>query len=253
MPARTAVTREAVLDGALDIIDREGLDALTMRRLGQRLGRDPMVLYRHAENRTALLDAVVERVLGLLEIPEDDLPWQERLRATAHRFRAIALDHPNVVPLLATRPLATPLGLRPLGTLRPLERILDVLETAGFAPADALHVYRAYFGLLLGHVLTELQELVANPDETDALLRLGLHRLPPAEFPRIRAIAGAFLGYDGSAELDRAITILLAGLDARRRGAAGGSVDVGDLDVQLEGLAVQGGPERPVDRGDDRV
>lgn len=60
----------------------------------------------------------------------------------AHDLRLLALRHPNVVPLLVTRPLSTPLGLRPLGTIRPLEQILALLIDAGLTPADALHVYR---------------------------------------------------------------------------------------------------------------
>lgn len=218
MAARTAVTRDVVLQGALDVIDEEGLDALTMRRLGERLGRNPMVLYRHVPGRAALLDAVVETVYAQLVIPDDGESWQDRLRVTADRFRSIALDHPNVVPLLATRPLATPLGLRPLGTLRPLEQILQVLQDAGFGAVDALHVYRSYFSLLIGHVLSELQEVVADPDETDSVLRLGLHRLPPREFPRIRALADDLAAYDGATQLERSITVLLSGLGARLAG-----------------------------------
>jgi hypothetical protein len=110
--------------------------------------------------------------------------------------------------------LATPLGLRPLGTLRPLEQILDLLISAGFAPTRALHVYRTFFGLLYGHVLNELQEVLVNPEETDAVLRLGLHRLPPTQFPRLRSVAPDLLaGYDGAAELDQALDLLLTGLD----------------------------------------
>jgi hypothetical protein len=78
-----------------------------------------------------------------------------------------------VVPLLVTRPLATPLALRPKGTLRPLKDILALLTGAGFSGSDALHIYRALFGFLHGHVLNELQELVKKPEETDDLLRLG--------------------------------------------------------------------------------
>jgi hypothetical protein len=66
------------------------------------------------------------------------------------------------------------LGLHPLGTIRPLEQILALLIDAGVTPADALHVYRTYNGFLYGHIRNELQE----PDENEAILRLGLHRLP---------------------------------------------------------------------------
>ncbi|MDF9750451.1 TetR/AcrR family transcriptional regulator C-terminal domain-containing protein [Arthrobacter sp. ES3-54] len=215
------LSREIILSAALALVDSDGLDALTMRRLGQELGRDPMGLYRYAENRAALLDGVSELVLNELAIFPDDPDWQAQLRRIAHDLREIALRHPNVVPLLVTRPLSTPLGLRPLGTLRPLEQILSLLIDAGFAPADALHVYRAYYGYLYGHILNELQEFIVDPEENEALLRLGLHRLPPKDFPRLRALAPVLADYDGEAELDQGISILLSGLAARLSPPAG--------------------------------
>ncbi|MGX1159188.1 TetR family transcriptional regulator [Arthrobacter sp. SLBN-100] len=212
---KARLSRELVLAKALELVDAEGLDALTMRRLGQELGRDPMSLYRYAENRAALLDGVSELVLNQLAIHPEDPDWKEQLRGIAHNLRLLALQHPNVVPLLVTRPLSTPLGLRPLGTLRPLEQILSLLIGAGFTAADALHVYRAYYGFLYGHILNELQEYVVDPEENEALLRLGLHRLPAKEFPRLRALAPNLAEYEGSAELDQGLTILLSGLEAQ--------------------------------------
>ena len=206
------ITRDTVLTAALGLIDRDGADGLSMRRLARVLGRDPMILYRHAPSKAALLDGVAETVLAQLEVDPTDPDWAAQLRAVARSYRALALAHPNVVPLLVTRPLATPLGLRPPGTLRPLEDILALLTRAGFSGPDALHIYRALFGFLHGHVLNELQELVENPDETDDLLRLGLHRLPIREFPLLRSLAPALASYDGASELERGLDILLTGL-----------------------------------------
>jgi len=208
------VTRELVLATALEIIDRDGVDALSMRRLGAALERDPMILYRHAPGKTALLDGIVETVLAQLSVDPAALDWTAQLRVVARDYRALALAHPNVVPLLVTRPLATPLALRPRGTLRPLEDLLALLTRAGFSGPDALHIYRAFFGFLNGHVLNELQELVENPDETDDLLRLGMHRLPLSEFPLLRSLAHALACYDGAAELERGLDILITGLAA---------------------------------------
>ena len=207
------ITRELVLTTALEIIDHDGADALSMRRLGAALDRDPMILYRHASGKAALLNGVVEVVLAQLHVDPADPDWAAQLRGVARHYRALALEHPNAVPLLVTRPLATPLALRPRGTLRPLEDVLALLTRAGFSGPDALHVYRAFFGFLNGHVLNELQELVENPDETDDLLRLGLYRLPigvPAA-PRPRPRPGLL---DGAAELERGVDILLTGLAA---------------------------------------
>src|SRR5450755_121890 len=206
------ITREVVLATALELIDRDGIDGLSMRRLARVLDRDPMILYRRAPSKAALLDGVAETVLAQLQVDASDPDWAAQLRAVARGYRALALAHPNVVPLLVTRPLATPLGLRPPGTLRPLEAILALLTRAGFSGPDALHIYRALFGFLHGHVLNELQELVDNPDETDDLLRLGLHRLPIRQFPLLRSLAPVLAAYDGAAELERGLDILLAGL-----------------------------------------
>jgi AcrR family transcriptional regulator len=228
------ITRDVVLAAALELIDRDGVEGLSMRRLARVLGRDPMILYRHAPNKAALLDGVAETVLAQLKVDPADPDWAAQLRAVAHGYRALALAHPRVVPLLVTRPLATPLGLRPPGTLRPLEDILALLTRAGFSGPDALHVYRALFGFLHGHVLNELQELIENPDETDDLLRLGLHRLPIREFPLLRSLAPALAAYDGAAELERGLDILLTGLTdlltpAAAAQPAGGTAPVDDL------------------------
>jgi AcrR family transcriptional regulator len=209
------MSRELLLRTALEIIDQDGVEGLSMRRLGRTLGRDPMALYRYAPTKSALLDGVAEIILGELTLDTRAADWAAQLRAVAREFRRLALAHPKVVPLLVTRPLATPLALRPPGTLRPLEATLELLTRAGFSAVDALHVYRAFFGFLHGHVLNELQELVDNHEEHDHVLRLGLHRLSLREFPLLRSLAPVLADYDGAAELERGLDILLSGLERR--------------------------------------
>jgi AcrR family transcriptional regulator len=226
------LTREQILTAAVAVVDAEGVEALTMRRLGQALDRDPMAIYRHAPDKDALLDGVVEHVAAELVTPggpdtdgdgsrdgsrDGDGDWEAVLRRTAHTFRRVALAHPKVVPLLLTRPLSGPLALRPLGTLQLLEELIELFSAAGFDEHGALHAARLFTGFLYGHVLHELQEQIHNPDETDDLLRLGLHRLPITQFPRLRSLATALAAYDGAAELDEGLTILLAGLRSQLR------------------------------------
>lgn len=212
---RGTLSREQVLAAAVRLVDAHGVEGLTMRRLGQELGRDPMALYRYTPNRAALLDGVAEHVLDELDIPTGGAQWQDELRRIAHDFRALALEHPHAVPLLVTRPPMTPLGLRPLGTLRPLERMLELLTNAGFPPAEALQVYRTFFGVLFGSILNELQEDVEDPVEAEALLRLGLHRLPADDFPHLRSLAPELVRFDGAKALDRSLDTLLVGLRAQ--------------------------------------
>ncbi len=210
------ISRSLILQIALGIIDRDGVDGLSMRRLSDAVGRDPTVLYRHLPNKAAVLDGVAEIVFAQLTVDTADPDWTAQLRIVAHDFRRLAITHPNVVPLLVTRPLATPLGQRPPGMLRPLEDVLTLLTSAGFTGIDALHIYRLLFGFLHGHILNELQEVVERPEETDDVLRLGLHRLSITEFPHLRALAPALASYDGAAELDLGLDLLLTGLTANR-------------------------------------
>jgi AcrR family transcriptional regulator len=206
------LTRSMILQTALAIVDRDGVDRLSMRRLSDALGRDPVMIYRHVPNKAAVLDGVAEIVLAKLSVDTTDPDWAGQLRTVAQSFRQLALTHPNVVPLLVTRPLATPLGQRPPGMLRPLEDVLTLLTSAGFVGEEALHIYRMLFGFLYGHILNELQEIIERPEETDHVLRLGLHRLAITEFPLLRALAPALASYDGAAELDRFLDLLLSGL-----------------------------------------
>ena len=216
---RPPLSREVIFTAALQVVDQFGLDALSMRRLGKELDRDPMSLYRHAIDRTALLDGVAEFVLDQLVIPdsdETDGAWRTQLHHIAKDFRELCLRHPQVVPLLVTRPPSTPLGLRPIGTLRPLEQVLAVLIDAGFPPVTALRLYRAYFALLYGYVLNELQETVTDPEESRDLLRLGLRRLPPTDFIHIRSLENELGNYDGATELEHGLNLLLAGINHGR-------------------------------------
>ncbi|MGY2063409.1 TetR/AcrR family transcriptional regulator, partial [Nocardia gipuzkoensis] len=139
--ADSPVTRAAVLAAALEIVDRDGVDGLSMRRLAEAVGRDPMVIYRHVPNKAAVLDGVAEVVFAQLAVDTTATDWIAQARTVARDFRRLALAHPKVVPLLVTRPLATPLGQRPAAVVRPLEYMLTLLTRAGFTDVDALHIY----------------------------------------------------------------------------------------------------------------
>ena len=214
---RPGLTRAQVLTAAMAIIDEGGVEELSMRRLGKALDRNPMAIYRHAMDKDALLDGVVERVVADFVVTpqpgmDGQIDWEGTLRDTAHAFRRAALAHPNVVPSLVTRSLSGPLALRPPGMLRPLEELLDLFISAGFDQHGALHAARLFTGFVHQHLLHELQEHIDNPDETDDLLRLGLHRLPITTFPRLRSLAAILAAYDGAAELDEGLDIVIAGL-----------------------------------------
>jgi AcrR family transcriptional regulator len=169
MPAAPAGTgrggldRRRVLGAAIEFIDQEGISALTMRRLGAHLGVEAMALYRYVPGREKLLDGVVESVIDeLYGDPDVHLSashgWHDYLQRLAHGVRRIALAHPEVFPLVATRPPAAPWVRPPLRSLRWVESFLDTLIASGFTEESAVAAYRAYSSFLLGHLLLEVSQ-----------------------------------------------------------------------------------------------
>lgn len=205
------LSRERVLASALELVDRDGLSALSMRRLGAELGVEAMALYRYAAGKDALLDGLVEALHLELEerLAADSAAadWRAELGRIARATYDVCLAHPQVVPLLSTRMLAVPLARRPLATLRHHERVVALLEGAGLGTDRSAVVFRAFTAWVLGYVSVELQAMVDNPEEPDPAFRLGLHHMPPQELPRLRATAPA-LAEPGGPEG------LVAGLDA---------------------------------------
>lgn len=214
-PTSAALSTERVRTAALEILDAEGLESLSMRRVAEVLDRKAMSLYRYAHNKAALLDGVVELVLNKLSINPAAADWRQELRGLAADYQNLVLAHPHVVPLLVTLPKATPLGLRPAGTLRLLEDFLELLTRAGFTASDALHSYRLFFGFLHGHALGELQETVEDRVESEDLLRLALHRLPRRQFPQLRELASELSGYDGTSHLRQGVDMMITSLQSR--------------------------------------
>lgn len=214
------LSRGRVLASALELVDREGLSALSMRRLGTELGVEAMALYRYAASKDALLDGLVEALYLELEerlAAEPEAPaWRTELHRVARATYDVCLAHPQAVPLLATRLLAVPLARRPAAVLRDHERVLSLLRKAGVDEAVAAHVFRAFTAWLLGYVAVELRPMVDNPDETDPAFRLGLHRLSAKELPTLRETAAALAERGGPEGL-------AAGLDALLDGFTGGS------------------------------
>ncbi|WP_217241466.1 TetR/AcrR family transcriptional regulator [Streptomyces sp. AC555_RSS877] len=206
------LSRERVLASALELVDREGLSALSMRRLGAELGVEAMALYRYAASKEALLDGLVEALHLELEerLVGDDAgapDWRTGLHRIARATYDVSLDHPQAVPLLAARMLAVPLARRPLAVLRDHERVLVLLREAGLDNDSAAAAFRAFTAWLLGYVSGELRAMVDNPDESDPAFRLGLHRMPSQELPVLRDVAPALAERGGPEGL-------AAGLDA---------------------------------------
>src|SRR5690348_7771020 len=108
------LSQNTIAVAALALIDKEGIDALSFRRLGQELGCEAMSLYHYFPSKAHLLDAVIDRVMGTLVLPPPDRDWIGRLRRACRSYRAMALAHPRLYPLMAVHRMNTPVGVRKL-------------------------------------------------------------------------------------------------------------------------------------------
>ncbi len=156
--ASKGLDRAVIVAAALRSIDQHGSQGLTMRGLGQDLGVEAMSLYRYVSGREDLLEAVVASLLEEVHPKLDDQitgTWQGYLQAFAHAVRRIAVDHPAAFPLVATRHPAAPWLRPPLRSLELVEDFLATLSGFGFTDVQVVDTYRAFSGLLLGHLLLE--------------------------------------------------------------------------------------------------
>lgn len=164
---RRRLERRMILEAGAAFIDEHGLRQLSMRQLGAQLGVEAMSLYRYVPSREDLLDGIVEVVLDELSddpevhlVPADG--WQDYLVRLAHGLRRIALAHPLVFPLVATRPPEAPWIRPPLRSLRWIDSLLAALKGSGFGDEAAVAAYRAFSSFLLGHLLLEVEAMGAE-------------------------------------------------------------------------------------------
>jgi TetR/AcrR family transcriptional regulator, tetracycline repressor protein len=222
---RTPLTRERIVQKAVELIDTEGVSALTMRRLGAALQVEAMSLYRYVNGREDLLEAVVDALVNSIEIPAtSDLQpvdgWQAFLQVLAHNVRRVATEHPAAFPLIATRHPAAPWLRPPLRSLRMVEAFLTGLEARGFSEEQAVGAYRSFTSFLLGHLLLEaaMQGAPLSPaeeplDEGDADLPNRDEELDVAQFPTVARLRGPLTEDHTDEEFEEALEHLLVRLD----------------------------------------
>lgn len=197
------MTRARILQAALSLVDEEGLDALSMRRLADRLEVATMSLYNHVPNKESLLDGIVE--LMLLEVDLSSGRGRTpaaRLREIAHALRAAAHRHPEVFRIIAIRP-------PPPALLSALDVEMENLRAMGFDRRRATQALRLSIGYVFGYVRLEtggfFPELAHVGDE-DGRMRA---------YPKIADVAGYLYGFNADREFDVGLNALLSGLGAR--------------------------------------
>lgn len=170
------LTHDIVRREALRLIDQEGLDEFSTRKLGRALGCEAMAIYWYYPSKEALLDAVVDLLMSEIapSAATESADWVEGLRRIAHSYRGIAHAHPRAFPLLATRRFAT------AETYAFLERLFELAHGQGVPDRTIARFYRAVSGYCSGVALNEL----AGPDDEDS--RLAAVR---AGFPRLASVS----------------------------------------------------------------
>ena len=146
----------------MDLADRDGVGALTMRALGADLGVEAMSLYKHVANKDEILDGIVEHIVCQIEIPVAGEPWLRAMRQRAMSARAVLRQHSWAVGLLEAR------GSMGLAGLRYTEAVLANLRSAGFPLDDAVHAFWLLDSYVYGHVIQETSLASASPSDDGA-------------------------------------------------------------------------------------
>jgi AcrR family transcriptional regulator len=147
---RVTDRRREILEAALAIADERGVDAVTMRAVAARVGVTPMALYPYVGNKSALLDGLVELLVGELPAAATQGGWRERLLAMGAELRTVARRHPTVFGLLLARPSAT------VGAMHSTDAVFSALLDAGVPPADVPRVERLVSTFVIGYAVSEV-------------------------------------------------------------------------------------------------
>lgn len=202
-----SLTREVVVDAALELVDREGLEALSMPRLARHLGTGVMTLYGHIANKADLVDALAERVLADLETVQGQPgDWDGALAEHMRHLRQVILRHPALGAVLAARGLPTP------SVFRDLEACLGLLRSAGFDGRTAVQIYYSLLTYTLGFLAWEIPRVHRQPATAyHQQWRSALDALPATEYPNLHDLSGQLADAASDSQFE-------AGLDALLRG-----------------------------------
>ncbi len=215
------LTRERIITAAIELIEREGVDAVSMRRIAAELGSGVMSLYNHVPSKAVLLDAVAERVLSGIDFTtEPGASWEDQVRAQARAFRQISRAYPRCTMVVVSRPASS------AAALRPMEHALATLRDAGFCGEDAVRVVRAFVAYTVGSLLREVgvspglepqRPLSQDPAVLSADRPLHLN---PAEFPQVLSMSEELLNRDHDADFEFGLELLVRAVGEMRAARA---------------------------------
>ena len=212
--ARVPLSRDRVLEAAIDLADAAGIESLTMRRLAQELGVEAMTLYYHVANKDDILDGMVELVISQYELPSPDGDWKAELRKTAISAYEVLSRHPWAASLS--------LSGRGPGTarLRYSDAILGTLRRGGFSADMTDHAYHALESHIMGFTLWEVGMNLGSPEDLARLATAFMAQLPADEFPYMAEHVQQHLrprGPEEEGEFAFGLDLILDGLERLRR------------------------------------
>ena len=191
----------------LALLDREGFDALTMRRLAEDLGVGTMTLYGYFRNKRELLDALMDVAVSERVLPPAEGHWRERLGGLIRQARRNLVAHPGLVQIRVRQPV-----LRP-EALRFAEAGLSILLDAGFDKREAARAFRLLFTYSFGYAAFSPSDSV---EEDRAAARAALGALPPESYPALAsAVDEASEAMGGEEAFEDGLECILDGLEAR--------------------------------------
>lgn len=213
---RLPLSADRILDAAFALADAEGLAAISMRRLGQAMGVEAMSLYKHVADKEAILDGIVERVLGHIVVPSATDDWRDAMRQRAHSARDVFARHPWATGLLESR--AANSSPRRLAYF---DGILGALRGAGFSNQLAMRAFALLDAYIYGFILQE-RSLAFQDDESLQAVGEDLLRQMANQYPHLTAVTREVLtsGYDRGEEFAFGLEFILDGLERARRAAA---------------------------------
>jgi AcrR family transcriptional regulator len=208
---REPLTRERVVEAATRVMDEEGLDAVSMRRVAREVGVEAMSLYHHVEDKEDLLDGICEHVMAQFDFPEPVEDWAENCRRGARAWRRLLQAHPAVMRLFAEQ--RGP--IRSIDSVRPMEFALRILRSCGLTDRDTAQAFHAFGGYIQGFVMMELGSIAGGSDEEHQKAHAELAATLPDEFAALQACSPYFAECDPDEQFEFGLDLLIRGLETK--------------------------------------
>jgi AcrR family transcriptional regulator len=211
---REPLTRDRVLRAATKLADRGGIEALSMRKLGQELGVEAMALYYHFANKERVLDGIVDLVFGEIEVPPIGADWKTAMRRRAISVRDALARHRWAIGMMESRTNPGP------ANLRHHDSVIGCLRAAGFDMTMAAHAYSLLDGYIYGFALTKMNLPFVTTMDIAELAETMLEPFPPGEYPNLAAFITDIAmkpGYDYGDEFEYGLDVILDGIERARR------------------------------------